>query len=78
MGIGNNGSGGGGGGGTGKASGWGSSKSSSSEGPDDPNDQIETMGETEFISDTFQNSNISVDDVRQDMYKLGIHTNDGI
>ncbi|XP_075587467.1 synapse-associated protein 47kD isoform X2 [Dermatophagoides farinae] len=78
LGIGNNGSGGGGGGGTGKASGWGSSKSSSSEGPDDPNDQIETMGETEFISDTFQNSNISVDDVRQDMYKLGIHTNDDI
>nr|XP_027195640.1 synapse-associated protein 1-like isoform X2 [Dermatophagoides pteronyssinus] len=62
-----------------KSSGWGSSKSSSSEGPDDPNDQIgETIGETEFISDTFQNSNLSVDDVRQDMYKLGINTNDGI
>ena len=47
--------------------------SSSSEGPDDPNDQSESVGDSEFVSDTFQSSNVSVKDVRKDMFKLGIH-----
>lgn len=60
-----------------KATSFASSRSSSSsEGPDDPNDIA--GGDAEFISDSFQASTISADEVRKDMYKLGIRkTADG-
>ncbi|KAJ6215626.1 hypothetical protein RDWZM_010126 [Blomia tropicalis] len=50
-----------------------SRSSSSSEGPDDPNDGTLSGADSEFISDSFQQSNVTADDVRKDMYKLGIH-----
>jgi len=56
---------------TNKASVSRSSSSASDEGPDDPNDP--SLGETEFVSDAFNQRSITADDVRRDMAKLGIH-----
>lgn len=65
-----------GGGGVNKLAMTSSRSSSSSEGPDDPNDP--SVGDSEFISDSFQPTNVSAEEVRKDMYKLGIHkTGDG-
>lgn len=63
---------------SGRAESWNMSRSSSSEGPDDPNDPSLSAGDNEYVSDTYQTGQVSADQVRKDMYKLGIHkTNDG-
>lgn len=59
---------------TASSSSWASSRSSSSEGPDDPAAGGTDASESEFISDSAYQAaaNVSVEEVRKDMYKLGI------
>ena len=52
---------------------WSSSRSSSAEGPDDPgDDQSPTGAEPEFVSDAYQGSHVSAEDVRKGMRQLGV------
>lgn len=51
---------------------WSSSRSSSAEGPDDPGDQSPTGAEPEFISDAYQGSQVSAEEVRKGMRQLGV------
>lgn len=52
---------------------WSSSRSSSAEGPDDPNDdQSPTGAEPEFVSDAYQSSKVSAEEVRKGMRQLGV------
>ncbi|CAG2171647.1 unnamed protein product, partial [Oppiella nova] len=52
---------------------WSSSRSSSAEGPDEPgDDQSPTGAEPEFISDAYQGSQVSAEEVRKGMRQLGV------